>query len=93
MNTTDAANTVLTLTSSQSTTPWGQSVTFTATVAPVAPGAGTLTGTVSFTDGGNPIAGCTNLTLSAGQATCGPVQASREISLLRKDSPSSNRTV
>ena len=35
----------------------GQAVTLTATVAPVAPGAGTPTGTVSFTDGGGTCSG------------------------------------
>jgi N-acetylneuraminic acid mutarotase len=34
---------------------WGQNVTFTATVAPIAPGAGTPTGTVTFYDGSTPL--------------------------------------
>jgi N-acetylneuraminic acid mutarotase len=34
---------------------WGQNVTFTASVSPVAPGAGTPTGTVTFYDGGAPL--------------------------------------
>ena len=38
------------LTTSKSPTVYGESVTFTATVAPIAPGAGTPTGTVSFVD-------------------------------------------
>jgi hypothetical protein len=45
---------------------FGQSVTFTATVSPVAPGAGTPTGTVTFLDGGSPIG---TGTLSGGVAT------------------------
>jgi hypothetical protein len=36
----------------------GAPVTYTATVAPVSPGTGTPTGTVSFSDGNEPIAGC-----------------------------------
>ncbi len=43
----------------------GQAVTYTATVSP-APGAGT----VSFTDGGAAIAGCSSRPLTAGQSTC-----------------------
>src|SRR4029077_7830681 len=45
---------------------FGQSVTFTATVSPVAPGAGTPTGTVTYLDGGSPIG---SGTLSGGVAT------------------------
>jgi subtilisin-like proprotein convertase family protein len=55
-----------TVTSSANPTVFGQSVTFTATVAAVAPGAGTPTGTVTFRDGS------TNLgtaTLASGTAT------------------------
>jgi hypothetical protein len=44
-----------TVVSSHNPSLFGQSVTFTATVSPVAPGAGTPTGTVTFMDGGNPI--------------------------------------
>jgi hypothetical protein len=36
----------------------GAEVTYTATVAPIAPGAGTPSGTVSFSDDSGPIAGC-----------------------------------
>lgn len=39
-------------------------VTYTATVSVFAPGVGTPTGTVAFTDGGQPIAGCSAVTLS-----------------------------
>jgi hypothetical protein len=59
-------NSATTVTSSQNPSNFGQSVTFTATVAPVAPGAGTPTGTVTFLDGGSPIG---TGTLSAGVAT------------------------
>jgi hypothetical protein len=51
----------------------GESVTYTATVAPVPPGAGTPTGTVAFTDGYGPIEGCESRPLdqdSPNQATC-----------------------
>ena len=47
----------------------GIPVTFTATVSPVAPGAGTRTGTVTFSRNGSPI--CSNVAINAsGQATC-----------------------
>jgi sugar lactone lactonase YvrE len=49
------ADTTTTVTSSTNPSLFGQSVTFTATVSPVAPGAGTPTGTVTFLDNGNPI--------------------------------------
>jgi hypothetical protein len=45
------ANTTTTLTSSSNPIVVGQTVTFTVTVAPVSPGAGTPTGTVTFMDG------------------------------------------
>lgn len=64
------ANTTTGVTSSQNPSVFGQQVTFTATIAPVAPGAGSPTGTVNFLDGGNPIASCQNVALAAGQATC-----------------------
>jgi hypothetical protein len=51
----------------------GESVSYKATVAPVAPGAGTPSGTVSFSDSYGPIAGCeaAQLSLSAPDtATC-----------------------
>jgi hypothetical protein len=47
----DQADTTTGLTSSVNLSVFGQSVTFTATVAAVAPGAGTPTGTVTFKDG------------------------------------------
>jgi hypothetical protein len=60
------ANTATTVTSSLNPSVFGQSVTFTATVSPVAPGSGTPTGTVTFLDGGSPIG---TGTLSGGVAT------------------------
>jgi hypothetical protein len=48
-------------------------VTYTATVAPQAPGTGTPTGTVSFSDSHGPIAGCSSVQLSESSpdtATC-----------------------
>jgi hypothetical protein len=51
----------------------GAPVTYTATVSPVAPGAGTPTGTVSFKDSHGSIAGCESRPLSEGSpdtATC-----------------------
>src|SRR5579859_4369763 len=54
------------ITSSANPSVFGQSVTFTATVSPVAPGAGTPTGTVTFLDGGSPVG---TGTLSGGVAT------------------------
>ncbi|HZY90496.1 MAG TPA: Ig-like domain repeat protein, partial [Gemmataceae bacterium] len=45
------ANTAVGLSASTASPAWGQNVTFTATVAAVAPGGGTPTGTVTFYDG------------------------------------------
>jgi hypothetical protein len=59
-------STTTALTSSANPSVLGQSVTFTATVSPVVPGAGTATGTVTFLDGGSPIG---TGTLSGGLAT------------------------
>ncbi len=50
--TVNQASTTTSLTSSTPTSTYGQAVTFTATVAVVAPGAGTPTGSVNFYDGG-----------------------------------------
>ncbi|MDB5352689.1 MAG: hypothetical protein JWN86_3936 [Planctomycetota bacterium] len=47
----DQANTTATLTSSDDPSVFGQSVTFTATISAVAPGAGIPSGTVTFMDG------------------------------------------
>lgn len=49
------ADTSSTAVSSVNPSVFGQLVTFTATVSPVAPGAGTPTGTVQFMDGANPV--------------------------------------
>ena len=51
----------------------GQTIAYTATVTVPAPGSGTPTGTVSFSDGGSPIAGCQGLALAPAPplvATC-----------------------
>lgn len=61
------AGTATTLSSSSANVPYGTSVTFTATVAVVAPGAGAPTGTVTFWDGGTQLA--TAALNAAGQAT------------------------
>jgi hypothetical protein len=60
------ANTSTAVASSVNPSVWGQSVTFTATVTAVSPGAGTPSGTVDFLDGGSPIG---SGTLSGGVAT------------------------
>ncbi|MEQ1642262.1 MAG: Ig-like domain repeat protein [Pyrinomonadaceae bacterium] len=66
----DKANTTTTVTAAPaSPSVFGQSVTFTATVAVVAPGAGTPTGTVSFNIDGNIY--CANTPINGSfQATC-----------------------
>ena len=48
----------------------GQSVALSVLVSPTAPGAGTPTGTVTVSDGGVPLAGCTSLALSSAAASC-----------------------
>ena len=63
------AATTVSLTSNVNPSTSGQPVTFTATVTVNAPGSGTPTGTVSFTDGGSAI-GCSSQALSSGQAVC-----------------------
>jgi parallel beta-helix repeat protein len=60
------ASTTTSLTSSANPTMFAQPVTFSATVAPVAPGAGMPIGSVTFSDGGTPIASASNLPLSGG---------------------------
>src|SRR5439155_25600169 len=64
--TVNKAGTTTAVVSSVNPSVFGQSVTFTATVTPAAPGTATPTGTVTFKDGATPIG--TN-TLSSGQAT------------------------
>jgi hypothetical protein len=48
----------------------GQTVTLTATVSDTTAPGSTPTGSVSIDDGGNPIAGCQNMTLSSGSVSC-----------------------
>ena len=60
-------NPTTTLASSLNPSKAGQPVTLTATVSG---GAGTPTGNVAFSDGGNVIAGCTSVALSGGTAQC-----------------------
>ena len=64
--TVNKADSDTTLSSSQNPSVFGQPVTFTATVAAVAPGAGTPTGTVTFKDGATTLS---TGTLASGQAT------------------------
>ena len=65
------ASTSTAITSSANPSVTGQSVTYTATVSAVAPGVGTPTGTINFTDNGTTIATCGAKTLNASrQATC-----------------------
>ncbi len=65
------ATTSTVVTSSDNPGPIDANITYTATISVVAPGSGTPTGTVSFTDQGSPVTGCQNLPLPAtGQVTC-----------------------
>ena len=67
----DAASTSTTVTSSPSSPVTGQQVTFTATVAAVAPGAGTPTGAVTFSDAGGTLCSAVSLSGTAPDtATC-----------------------
>lgn len=61
--------TTTTLRSSVNPSVSAQTLTYTATVAVVAPASGPLSGTVAFTDGASTIAGCA-VALVSGQATC-----------------------
>jgi len=70
------ASTETGLVSSKPSVVVGESVTYTATPVVLAPGTGTPTGTVSFTDNGNAISGCQNVPLSGGSATCTTTYAS-----------------
>ncbi len=65
--TVNKADTTTTVSSSANPSVFGQSVTFTATVAPVLPGAGTPTGTVTFKDGATTLG--TGTLNGSGQAT------------------------
>jgi hypothetical protein len=87
-----AASTTTTLSTSGSPSVTGQTVTFTATVAPVAPGSGTPTGSVAFKDGGTGIPGCGAQSLNgSGVATCqvtfNAVSAGRTISATYAGTP------
>ena len=62
-------DTTTTLVSGTNPSVTGQSVTFTATIAPSGAAAGTPTGTVDFTSDGSSI-GCDSVTVSADMATC-----------------------
>jgi hypothetical protein len=65
------ASTTTTVVSNDSTTAWAQPVTFTATVAAVAPATlSPSTGTVTFTNGGTVIPACGTQPLSGSTATC-----------------------
>jgi len=66
LHTVSTANTTTSLTSAPNPSVFGQSVTFTATVAVVAPGAGNPSGTITFTIDGVPVG---TVTLSGGMAT------------------------
>jgi hypothetical protein len=65
------ASTSTALSSSLNPAVTGQTITFTATVSAIAPGAGVRTGTVVFQDGGTTITGCAAQAVSAaGTARC-----------------------
>ena len=68
--TVNAGATTTVITSSVNPSVTGQSVTYTATVTPVAPATGTRTGTVTFLDGAATISGCGAQVLAAGVTTC-----------------------
>ena len=65
-----ATGTVTTLSAGPNPSVTGQPVSFTATVSVTSPAVGSPTGTVGFTDGGNPIAGCTAVALTGATAVC-----------------------
>ncbi|HTC93753.1 MAG TPA: Ig-like domain repeat protein, partial [Terriglobales bacterium] len=67
--TVNQASSTTTVSSSANPSVFGQSVTFTATVSAVAPGAGSPSGAVQFQDGGSNLGSA--VTLSAGTATLG----------------------
>jgi hypothetical protein len=64
------ADSAVTVGTTGSPSTWGQAVTFTATVAAVAPGAGIPGGTVAFRADGGVITGCGAKALVAGTASC-----------------------
>jgi hypothetical protein len=71
------STTTTTVTSSANPSVFGQSIQYTATVA----GGPTVTGTITFRDGGANIAGCVAVPMTAGSATCtvSPAVGSRKI--------------
>ena len=64
------AGTTTALASAANPSTIGQPVTYTATVARTVAGSGSPGGTVSFSEGGSPIGGCAQVTLTGGRATC-----------------------
>jgi large repetitive protein len=68
--TVNLGSTTTMVTSSADPTVSGQSVTYSATVAVVAPAVGAPTGRVNFEDGGVTIAGCGSKALASGTAAC-----------------------
>jgi large repetitive protein len=83
--TVNKANTTTTLALTSGTTPsvYGQSLTFTATVAAVAPGAGTPGGNVTFKDGITPI--CSAVLLAGGTAICATTTLSVNAHMMSAD--------
>jgi hypothetical protein len=71
--TVNQANSTAKVASSANPAVSGQPVTFTATVTPTAPGAGSPSGSVTFKDGTTDL--CTTVALVSGSATCGPSTA------------------
>ena len=68
--TVDAAATTTVDTASANPVVTGESVTYVALVTRTAPASGTAVGAVTFSDAGNPMAGCDTVTLSDGVAAC-----------------------
>ncbi len=66
----DTAGTVTTLSSPTNPSVPGETVTLIATIAVTAPGSGAPTGTVTFNDGADRIAGCFSQVVAADIATC-----------------------
>ncbi len=64
------ASTSTAVTSNPNPSTTGELVTFTAIISVTAPGAGSPSGIVNFTDGGTTITGCGTQPVSANQATC-----------------------
>ncbi len=73
------ASTTTVLTSTPDPSVFGQTVTLTATVSVVSPGAGDPTGTVEFEDAGIDISGCASQPVDGGLATCTTLRVGRRI--------------